>query len=75
MEILRLQQNGGNDTIRRNGLFHFSRKSLWVKLAFLDGGYAGDETERGAFEASRIRICVVKCTDRTVKGFIVLPKR
>jgi transposase len=52
-----------------------SRKSPWVKLAFLDAGYAGDETERAAFEASRIRIRVVKRTDRTVKGFIVLPKR
>jgi len=52
-----------------------SRKSPWVKLAFVDGGYAGDETARAAFEASRIRISVVRRTDRTVKGFIVLPKR
>jgi transposase len=52
-----------------------SRKSPWVTLAFVDGGYAGDETERAAFEASRIRISVVRRTDRSVKGFIVLPKR
>jgi transposase len=52
-----------------------SRKSPWVKLAFMDGGYAGDETARAAFEASRIHISVVKRTDRAVKGFIVLPKR
>ncbi len=52
-----------------------SRKSPWVTLAFVDGGYAGGETERAAFEASRIRISVVRRTDRSVKGFIVLPKR
>lgn len=52
-----------------------SRKSPWVKLAFVDGGYAGDETGRAAFEASRIRISVIRRTDRAVKGFIVLPKR
>src|SRR6202050_2275182 len=50
-----------------------SAKSPWVKLAFVDGGYAGDETQRAAYEASRIRITVVKRTDREVKGFIVLP--
>ncbi len=52
-----------------------SRKSPWVRLAFVDGAYAGDETARAAFEASRIRIQVVRRTERTVKGFIVLPKR
>ena len=52
-----------------------SRKSPWVKLAFVDGGYAGDETERASFEASRIRIRVVKRTDTAIKGFFVLPKR
>ena len=52
-----------------------SQKSPWVKLAFVDGGYAGDETQRAAYEASRIRITVVKRADREVKGFIVLPKR
>ena len=52
-----------------------SRNSPWIKLAFVDGGYAGDETARAAFEASRIRIQVVRRTDRAVKGFIVLPKR
>ena len=52
-----------------------SQKSPWVKLAFVDGGYNGDEAQRAAFEASRIRLTVVKRTDREVKGFIVLPKR
>lgn len=52
-----------------------SQKSPWVKLAFVDAGYAGDETQRAAYEASRIRLTVVKRTDREVKGFIVLPKR
>jgi transposase len=52
-----------------------SQKSPWVKLAFVDGGYAGDETQRAAYEASGIRLSVVKRTDRAVKGFIVLPKR
>src|SRR3954470_5539510 len=37
-----------------------ARKSPWVQLAFVDGGYAGDETQRAAFEASRIRVSVVK---------------
>jgi transposase len=52
-----------------------SQKSPWVQLAFADGGYAGAETQRAAFEASRIRVSVVKRSDRSVKGFIVLPKR
>lgn len=52
-----------------------SQKSPWVKLAFVDGGYAGDETQRAAYEASGVRLSVVKRTDRAVKGFIVLPKR
>jgi transposase len=52
-----------------------SRKSPWIKLAFVDGGYAGDETRRAAFEASRIQVSVVKRSDRAVKGFVVLPKR
>jgi transposase len=52
-----------------------SQKSPWVKLAFVDGGYSGDETQRAAYEASRIRLTVVKRTDSEVKGFIVLPKR
>jgi transposase len=52
-----------------------SAKSPWVKLAFVDGGYAGEETQRAAYEASRIRLTVVKRTDRAVKGFVVLPKR
>ncbi|MEA2917327.1 MAG: hypothetical protein QOJ15_9408 [Bradyrhizobium sp.] len=51
-----------------------SQKSPWVKLAFVDGGYAGDETQRAAYAATRIRLSVVKRTDREVKGFIVLPK-
>ena len=45
------------------------------ELAFVDGGYDGDETRRAAFEASRIRVSVVKRTDSQVKGFVVLPKR
>jgi len=52
-----------------------SKRAPWVKLAFVDGGYAGDETARAAFEASRIRLEVVKRTDKQIKGFIVLPKR
>jgi transposase len=52
-----------------------SRRSPWVKLAFVDGGYSGDETQRAAFEASRITVTVVKRSDRAVKGFVVLPKR
>jgi hypothetical protein len=31
-----------------------SAKSPWVKLAFVDGGYAGDETQRAAYEPSLI---------------------
>lgn len=52
-----------------------SQKSPWIQLAFVDGGYAGDETRRAAFEASRIRVSVVKRSDRSVKRFVVLPKR
>ena len=52
-----------------------SQKSPWVELAFVDGGYSGDKTQRAAFEASRIKVSVVKRSDRTVKGFVVLPKR
>lgn len=52
-----------------------SQKSPWVQLAFVDGGYAGAATQRAAFEASRIGVSVVKRSDRSVKGFIVLPKR
>ena len=51
------------------------RKSPWVELVFVDGGYSGDETQRAVFEASRIKVSVVKRSDRSVKGFIVLPKR
>lgn len=51
------------------------RKSPWVKICFADSGYAGDEAQRAAFEASRIAITVVKRTDKEIKGFIVLPKR
>ncbi len=51
------------------------RKSPWVKMSFVDGGYQGDEAQRAAFEASRISITVVKRTDKEVKGFVVLPKR
>ena len=50
-------------------------KSPFVTMAFVDGGYQGDEAQRAAFEASRIAITVVKRTDKEVKGFVVLPKR
>jgi len=51
------------------------RKSPWVKVAFADGGYNGDEAQRAAFEASRIEVVVVKRMDKEIKGFVVLPKR
>lgn len=51
------------------------RKSPWVTMSFVDGGYQGDEAQRAAYEASQISITVVKRTDKQVKGFIVLPKR
>lgn len=51
------------------------RKSPWVSVCFTDGGYAGEETGRAAFAAARIEVVVVKRTDKTVKGFVVLPKR
>lgn len=51
------------------------RKSPWVETCFADSGYAGDEAQRAAFEASRIAITVVKRTDKQVNGFVVLPKR
>jgi transposase len=51
------------------------RKSPWVTMSFVDGGYQGDAAQRAAFEASRISITVVKRTDKQVTGFIVLPKR
>jgi transposase len=44
-------------------------------MAFVDGGYQGDEAQRAAFEASRISITVVKRTDKQIIGFVVLPKR
>ncbi len=52
-----------------------SGKSPWVEVAFVDGGYSGDETRRDAFEASRIKVSVVKRSDQSAKGFVVLPKR
>ena len=51
------------------------RKSPWVTMSFVDSGYQGDEAQKAAYGASRISITVVKRTDTTVKGFIVLPKR
>ena len=51
------------------------RNSPWVTMSFVDSGYQGDEAQTAAYEASRISITVVKRTDTTVKGFIVLPKR
>jgi transposase len=32
-----------------------SQKSPWVELAFVDGGYSGDKTQRAAFEVGRER--------------------
>ncbi len=51
------------------------QKSPWLELAFVDGGYSGDETRRAAFEASRIKVTVVKRSDQAAKQFVVLPKR
>lgn len=51
------------------------RKSPWVEICFADSGYAGDEAQRAAFEASRIAITIVKRTDKEIRGFVVLPKR
>ena len=51
------------------------RKTPWVTMSFVDGGYRGDEAQRAAFEASRISITVVQRTDKQITGFIVLPKR
>jgi transposase len=51
-----------------------SRKSPWIELAFVDGGYAGDEAQRAAYEASRIRLSVVKRSNQAVAGFVVLPQ-
>ena len=51
------------------------RKSPWVKMSFVDGGYQGAEAQRSAFEASGIHVTVVKRADTQVKGFIVLPRR
>jgi transposase len=51
------------------------RRNPWVNIAFVDGGYNGDEAQRAAFEASKIACTIVKRTDKQVKGFVVLPKR
>ena len=51
------------------------RRNPWVTIAFVDGGYNGDEAQRAAFEASKIACTIVKRTDKQVKGFVVLPKR
>jgi hypothetical protein len=37
------------------------------KLAFVDAGYAGDETQRAAYEASRIRLTVVQTHRSSVR--------
>ena len=46
-----------------------------MEISFVDWVYQGDEAQRGAFEASRIAMTVVKGIDKEVKGFVVLPKR
>jgi transposase len=51
------------------------KRNPWVTTAFVDGGYNGDEAQRAAFEASKIACVVVKRTDKSVKGFVLLPKR
>lgn len=51
------------------------RKSPFVTMCFVDGGYKGDEAQRAAYEASRISITVVQRSDKRVEGFVVLPKR
>src|ERR1700677_1962489 len=51
------------------------RKSPFVTMCFVDGGYNGEEAQRAASEASRISITVVRRNDKQVKGFVVLPKR
>jgi transposase len=50
------------------------QKSPWLKLALVDGGYSNDETQRAAFQASRIKVTVVKRFDRAGKSFVVRPK-
>ena len=50
-----------------------SQRSPLIELAFADGGYSGDETQRAAFEASRIKVSVVKRSDRTVKASSCCP--
>ena len=49
------------------------RKSPWVKMSFVDGGYQGDEAQRAAFEASRIAVTVVKRTDKELRGRLETP--
>jgi transposase len=51
------------------------RKSPFVKMCFVDQGYAGDEAQRAAFEASHISVTVVQRNEKQIKGFIVLSKR
>jgi transposase len=51
------------------------RRNPWITIAFVDGGYNGDEALRAAFEASKIACTIVKRTDKKVKGFVVLPQR
>ena len=46
-----------------------------MEISIVDVGYHGDEAQRGAFDASRIAITVVKRNDKEVKGSVVLPKR
>ena len=45
-----------------------------VEVAFVDGGYTGQETARQAAEQGGVELIVVKRSD-TAKGFVVLPKR
>jgi transposase len=50
-----------------------SQRNPLIELAFADGGYSGDETQRAAFEASRIKVSVAKRSDRTAKASSCCP--
>jgi len=50
-------------------------QSSWVELTFFDSRYANDEVQRVAFVAGRVAVILVKRTGRSLKGFVVLPKR
>ena len=51
------------------------REALSPTLVKTHNELTGDETQRAAYEASQIRLKVVKRSDKAIKGFIILPKR